>query len=185
MIECFEFLGVDITNDISSTNHMEVTAKKAHQCLYLLRKLDISLMSLTNFCICNIKNTCSVRMELAANPLTGDPRLMPTAHALLPAGLPSMAHAWRRRLRGRAARSLTALCLAAMLQTEAGSALLPGSANAMCSRHCLPFRMETQSKTRGLNHPYPHPTLILAIMDFHPIAYLLHDLTCLSEKRRV
>lgn len=134
---------------------MEVTAKKAHQCLYLLRKLDISLMSLTNFCICNIKNTCSVRMELAANPLTGDPRLMPTAHALLPAGLPSMAHAWRRRLRGRAARSLTALCLAAMLQTGAGSALLPGSANAMCSRHCLPFRMETQSKTRGLNHPFP------------------------------
>lgn len=47
----FRFLRVNITNNLSLTNYIDVIAKKAHQCLYplmRLRKFSISSMILTN-----------------------------------------------------------------------------------------------------------------------------------------
>lgn len=39
IVECFKFLGVNITNDLSGTNHIDMKAEMAHQHLYFLMRL--------------------------------------------------------------------------------------------------------------------------------------------------
>ncbi|XP_078260406.1 cyclin-dependent kinase 2-like isoform X4 [Rhinoraja longicauda] len=48
MDESFNFLGVNITNNLSWTNQIEATANKAYQLLYFLRRLRKFNMILTN-----------------------------------------------------------------------------------------------------------------------------------------
>ncbi|XP_051868388.1 uncharacterized protein LOC127568547 [Pristis pectinata] len=51
-VESFKFLGVNVTNSLSWSNHVDAMAKKAHQRLYFLRRLKkfgLSPLTLTNF----------------------------------------------------------------------------------------------------------------------------------------
>ncbi|XP_059823893.1 probable RNA-directed DNA polymerase from transposon BS isoform X4 [Hypanus sabinus] len=59
-VKSFKFLGVNITNELTWSNQAESTAKKAHQCLYFLRKLKkfgLSPKTLTNFYRCTVEST--------------------------------------------------------------------------------------------------------------------------------
>lgn len=59
MGESVDFLGVNITNNLLCTHHIEVTAKRTHQRLYFLRRLrkfGKSLMTLTNFSRCAVES---------------------------------------------------------------------------------------------------------------------------------
>eukprot|EP00061_Rhincodon_typus_P007075 g28377.t1 len=59
-VENVKFLGVMLTDNLSSTSH--VTVKKVQQCLFFLRwvrKFGTSIMFLTNFCSCTNKNILS------------------------------------------------------------------------------------------------------------------------------
>ena len=58
----FKFLGVQITNKLSWSPHADTIVTKAHQCLYLLRRLrkfGMSAMTLTNFYRCTIASILS------------------------------------------------------------------------------------------------------------------------------
>eukprot|EP00061_Rhincodon_typus_P015751 g43605.t1 len=58
-LKSIKFFGVTITNDLSWTCHVDVTVKKAEQHLFflrLLRKLGMSIRSLTNFYRCTIES---------------------------------------------------------------------------------------------------------------------------------
>eukprot|EP00061_Rhincodon_typus_P002525 g17788.t1 len=61
-VNSIKFLGVMITNDLSWTSNVNVTVKKAQQCLFFLRRLwkfDMSIRSITNFYRCTIESILS------------------------------------------------------------------------------------------------------------------------------
>ena len=82
MVESFKFLGVQITNNLSWFPHANTKVKKAHQRLYLLRRLrkyGMSASTLTNFYRCTIESilsgcitasygSCSVQEKTTKNP---------------------------------------------------------------------------------------------------------------------
>ena len=62
MLESFKFLGVQITNNLSWSLHTDAIVKKAHQCLYFLRRLrkfGMSTTTLINFYRCTIESILS------------------------------------------------------------------------------------------------------------------------------
>jgi len=62
MVESFKVLGVQINNKLSWSLHVNTTVKKAHQCLYLLRRLrkfGMSATTLTDFNRCTIESFLS------------------------------------------------------------------------------------------------------------------------------
>eukprot|EP00061_Rhincodon_typus_P014395 g41387.t1 len=61
-VKNIKFLGVKITDDLSCTSHLNVTIKKAQQCLFFLRqrrKFGISTRSLTKFYRCTMESILS------------------------------------------------------------------------------------------------------------------------------
>eukprot|EP00061_Rhincodon_typus_P010663 g35136.t1 len=61
-VESVKFLEVAITDNLSWTSHVDVTVKKAQQCLFFLRwlrKLGMPKRSLTNFYRCTIESILS------------------------------------------------------------------------------------------------------------------------------
>eukprot|EP00061_Rhincodon_typus_P001663 g15400.t1 len=57
-----KFLGVTITNNLSWTSHVDVTVKKAQQCLFFIRwfrKFGMSKRTLTNIYRCTIESLLS------------------------------------------------------------------------------------------------------------------------------
>ena len=58
-VESFKFLGVHITDKLKWSTHTDSVVKKAQQCLFnfrRLKKLGLSLKSLTNFYRCTIES---------------------------------------------------------------------------------------------------------------------------------
>eukprot|EP00061_Rhincodon_typus_P009018 g32160.t1 len=61
-VESIKSLGVMITNNLSRTTHIDVTDKKAQQCIFFfrrLRKFSMSIRTLTSFYRCTIESILS------------------------------------------------------------------------------------------------------------------------------
>eukprot|EP00061_Rhincodon_typus_P016219 g44316.t1 len=61
-VNSIKFLGMTITNNPSWTSHVDVTIKKAQQCLFFLRRLrkfSMSIKTLTNLYRCTIESILS------------------------------------------------------------------------------------------------------------------------------
>ena len=155
-VECFKFLGVNITNTLTWSTHTEATAKKAHQRLYFLRmlkKFGLSPNTLTNFYRCTIESVltgcitawygnCRIqdRKQLQS--------VINTAQRITQTNLPSMDSLYYTRCLGRAA------CIAKD-PTHPGSKLL---AHLPSGRRLLSIRTRT---TRFRNSFYPSVVRLL------------------------
>eukprot|EP00061_Rhincodon_typus_P017116 g45674.t1 len=106
-----KFLGVMITDDLSWTSHVNVTAKKAQQCLSFLRQLrkfGMSVRSVTNFyryiiecilsgCIMAWYGNCSAQNHKKLQ------KVVRTAQTITEGNLPSTDCIYTARCRGKTA----------------------------------------------------------------------------------
>ncbi|XP_051864931.1 uncharacterized protein LOC127566556 [Pristis pectinata] len=110
-LKSFKFPGVNITNSLSWSNHVDATVKKAHQRLYFLRRLKkfgLSPLTLTNFYQCTIESILSGCItawygNCSAQDLKKLQRVVDTAQRITDTSLPSLDSVFTSRCLGEAA----------------------------------------------------------------------------------
>eukprot|EP00061_Rhincodon_typus_P017130 g45689.t1 len=92
-MQSLKFLGVMITDNLSSTSHVDAMVKKAQQRLFflrLLRKVGMSTRSLTNFYRCTTESIMAWYSNCSAQDHKKLQEVMCTAQTIMKANLPSM-----------------------------------------------------------------------------------------------
>ena len=114
MVESFKFLGGQITNNLPGSPHADTIVKKAHQCLYFLRRVrrvGISATTLTNLYRCTIERILSDCItawygSCSAQDRKKLQRVVNEAQSVMQTSLPSIDSVYTPRCLGKAASIL-------------------------------------------------------------------------------